>query len=112
MHKLTTAVEVEALRAKKAKEVLENLVDILGDSPELLEYDDDEIYNLAEIMNKPNEYYLSPEDCEIYDLGGGYFMFCDRQIFLREATKLLNALGENEKLPEFDHTTEIYKIIE
>lgn len=32
MKKLTTQAEIEALRAKKAKEVFENLVGILGDS--------------------------------------------------------------------------------
>lgn len=61
----------------------------------------------------PNEYYLSPDECEIYDLTGGYYMFCDRQNFLRSASKILTALGEdNETLPEFEHTVEIYKIIE
>lgn len=91
MKKLTTQAEIEALRAKKAKEVFENLVGILGDSPEILDYDDSEIYNLT----------------------GGYYMFCDRQNFLRSASKILTALGEdNETLPEFEHTVEIYKIIE
>lgn len=113
MKKLTTSAEIEALRGKKAKEVFENLVGILGDSPEILDYDDAEVYNLGEIMNKPNDYYLSPDECEIYDLTGGYYMFCDRQNFLRAASKILTALGEdNETLPEFEHTVEIYKIIE
>lgn len=113
MKKLTTSAEIEALRGAEAKKVFENLVGILGDSPEILECDDCEVYNLGEIMNKPNEYYLSPDECEIYDLTGGYYMFCDRQNFLRAASKILTALGEdNEVLPEFEHTVEIYKIIE
>lgn len=110
MRKLETVEEINALREKKAIKVFDNFYEILCKKPVELEYDGG-VIALDDLMIFVAKYYLG-EDCDIYDLGNGYYMFCDKQNFHKAANEFFYKGGVEEKLPDFDHTTEIYKIVD
>ena len=114
MRKLTTPEEINALSEKKAIEVFNNFNQILNHYPDDWSYVESVDKDATELENRmifKTDYFLNGE-CDIYDLGCGYYMFCDKQSFHKAANSWLNKLGVEEKFPGFDHTTAIFKIID
>lgn len=110
MRKLETVEEINALRRKKAIKVFDNFREILCNSPVELKYAGD-VIELYDMMIFVPTYYLG-EECDVYDLGNGYYMFCNKQNFHKAVNKFLYKEGVEEKLPDFDRTTSIYKIVD
>ena len=57
------------------------------------------------------EAYLGDERA-IYDLGGGYFMFRDKQEFHKNVNAILAKQGIENLLNDFEYTTSIYKVVD
>ncbi len=114
MRKLTTTEEVNALRKKKAIEVFNNFNQILNHYPDdctYVESVDKDAMALENRMIFKTDYFLNGE-CDIYDLGCGYYMFRDKQSFHKSVNEWLVKCGIEKKLPDFCRTTSIFKIID